>query len=79
MALNTGKLPLEGLLRNSVLIKINFTMSQRNPSHFGLGHFGQFFGWVVSALVGGSFRPIFGVSRFGSGSFRPKAKEINKV
>ena len=27
------------------------------PGHFGLGRFGQFWGWVVSALVGGSFRP----------------------
>ena len=46
---------------------------------FGLGRVGQFLGWVVLALVGRSFRPIFGVSRFGPGSFRPKAIEINKV
>ena len=29
---------------------------------FGLGRFGQFLGWVVSVLVGGSFRPIFEAS-----------------
>ena len=44
-----------------------------------LGRFGQFLGWVVSALVGGSFRPIFGVSPFGPGSFRTKSIETNKV
>ena len=49
------------------------------PGRFGLRRFGQFLGWVVSALVGGSFRPIFGVSRFGPGSFRPKSIETNKV
>ena len=32
---------------------------------FALSRFGQFLGWVVLALVGGSFRPIFGVSCFG--------------
>ena len=46
---------------------------------FGLGRFGQFLGWVVSALVGGSFRPIFEVSRFGPWSFRPKSIETIKV
>ena len=46
---------------------------------FGLGRFGQFLGWVVSALVGGSFRPIFEVSRFGPGSFRPKSIETIKI
>ena len=46
---------------------------------FGLGRFGQFLGWVVSALVGGSFRPIFEVSRFGPLSFRPKSIETIKV
>ena len=45
---------------------------------FGLGHFGQFLGWVVSAFVGGSFRPIFWVSRFGPESFRPKYMEIHQ-
>ena len=49
------------------------------PGHFGLGRFGRFLGWVVSALVGGSFRPIFGVSRFGPGSFRPKSIQTNKA
>ena len=29
-----------------------------------------------SALVGGSFRPIFGVSSFGPGSYHPKSIEI---
>ena len=38
----------------------------RNAGHFGpglidLGCFIQFRGWVVSDLVGGSFRPIFRV------------------
>ena len=46
---------------------------------FGLGRFGQFLGWVVSALVGGSFRPVFEVSRFGPGSFRPKSIETIKI
>ena len=46
----------------------------RNPGRFGLGCFGQFWGWVVSALVGGLFRLIFGVS-----PFRPKSIEFNKV
>ena len=32
---------------------------------FGLSRFRQFLGWVILALVGGSFRPIFGVSRLG--------------
>ena len=41
---------------------------------FGLGRFGQFLGWVVLALVGGSFRPIFQVSRFG-----PESIETIKV
>ena len=27
-----------------------------NPGRFGLGRFGQIFGWVVWALVGGSLR-----------------------
>ena len=44
-----------------------------------LGRFGLFLGWVVSALVGGSFRPIFEVSRFGPWSFRPKSIETIKV
>ena len=34
--------------------------------NFGLNRFGQFFGWVVSAFVGGSFR-----FDFCGGSFRP--------
>ena len=46
---------------------------------FGLGRFGQFLGWVVSALVGGLFRPIFEVRRFGPGSFWPKSIETIKV
>ena len=46
---------------------------------FGLGRFGQFLGWVISALVDGSFRPIFEVSRFGPGMFRPKSIETIKV
>ena len=33
---------------------------------FRVGRFGQFLGWVVSAFVGWSFRPIFGDE-----SFRP--------
>ena len=44
-----------------------------------LGRFGQFLGWVVSALVGGSFRPILEVSCFGPGSHWPKSIEIIKV
>ena len=36
---------------------------------FGPGRFGQFLGWVISALVGGSSRPIFEVSHFGPGLF----------
>ena len=48
------------------------------PGRFGLGRFGQFLGWVISALVGGSFRQIFGVSRFGPGSFHSKSIETNQ-
>ena len=40
---------------------------------------GSFLPWVVSALVGVSFRPIFELSRFGTGSFRPKSIETIKV
>ena len=39
----------------------------------------NFLGWVISALVGGSFHPTFKVSRFGPGSFRPKSIETIKV
>ena len=37
------------------------------PGRSGLGGFGQFWGWVVSAFVGGSFRPwvISTLSHFG--------------
>ena len=48
------------------------------PGHFGLGRFGQFLGWVVWVLVGGPFPPIFEVSLFGPGSFRPKSIETIK-
>ena len=48
------------------------------PGRFGLGR-SDLGRWVVSALVGGSFRPIFGMSRFGPGSFRPKSIQTNKA
>ena len=51
-------------------IRVVSALCRFGPGRFGLGRFGQFLGWVVSALVGGSFRPIFEVSRFGPGSFR---------
>ena len=38
-----------------------FGLESFRLGRFGLGRFGQFLGWVVSALIGGSFRPIFGV------------------
>ena len=47
-------------------------------SCFSLGRFGQFLGWVVSALVGESFRPIFWVSRFGPESFQPNYMETHQ-
>ena len=46
---------------------------------FRPGSLRSIFGWVVSALVGGSFRSIFGVSRFGPGSFWPNSLQANKV
>ena len=49
------------------------------PGSFRPGSFRPILGWVVSALVGGSFRPIFEVSRFGPWSFRPKSIETIKV
>ena len=57
-------------------IRVVSALGRFGLSRFGLGRFGQFWGWVVSALVGGSFRPIFWVSRFGPESFRPKYMEI---
>ena len=57
-------------------IVLKFYAVPSNPGRFGLGCFGQFWGWVVSALVGGSFWPIFWVSRFGSESFRSQYMEI---
>ena len=48
------------------------------PGRFGLGSFGQFLGRVVSALLGGSFRPISWVGYFGPGSFRPKSIGTSK-
>ena len=36
---------------------------------FHPGSFGQFLGWVISALVGGSFSDNFRVGRFGPVSF----------
>ena len=38
--------------------------------------FGQYLGWVVLALVGGSFRPMLGVSRFGPQSFHPSIYKL---
>ena len=43
------------------------------------GSFRPILGLVFSALVGGSFRPIFQVSRFGPRSFRPMSIETSKV
>ena len=37
----------------------------------------KFRGWVVSDLVGGSFRPIFRVSHFGLWLFWPKSESDN--
>ena len=37
----------------------------------------KFRGWVVSDLVGGSFRPIFRVSHFGLWLFGPKSESDN--
>ena len=37
----------------------------------------KFRGWVVSDLVGGSFRPIFRVSHFGLWLFWPKSESYN--
>ena len=60
-------------------IRVVSALCRFGLGRFGLGRFGQFTGWVVSALVGGSFRPIFGVGRFGPVSFRPKSIETNKI
>ena len=59
-------------------IRVVSTLGCFCPGRFGLGRFGQFLGWVVSASVGGSFRPIFEVSYFSPGSFRPKTIERKK-
>ena len=63
-------------LSRNLRIRVVSALGRFGLSRFGLGRFGQFWGWVVSALVGGSFRPIFWVSRFGPESFRPKYTEI---
>ena len=42
------------------------------PALFRPGPFRSILGWVVSGLVGGSFRPILWVSRFGPESIRPE-------
>ena len=60
-------------------IRVVSALGRFGLSCFGLGRFGQFLGWVISALVGGSFWPIFRVSCFGHGSFRPKSLKTNKV
>ena len=54
----------------------HFSLGHFSMGHFSQGHFGQFWGWVVSGLVGGSFRPIFWMSRFSPESFLPKYMEI---
>ena len=43
--------------------------TNNNNNNNNLGRFGQFLGWVVSALVGGSFRPVFLGGSFGPESF----------
>ena len=50
-----------------------FGLGSFRPGRFGLCRFGQLLGWVVSALVGESFRPwvVSALSRFGPESFRP--------
>ena len=60
-------------------IRVVSALGRFGPGCFGLSRFGQFLGWVVSALVGASFRPIFEVSRFGPVSFQPKSIETIKV
>ena len=60
-------------------IRVVSALGRFGPGRFGLGRFDQFLGWVVSALVGGSFQSIFEMSRFGPGSFRPKSIETIKV
>ena len=50
-----------------------------HPGSFLPGRFGQFMVLVVLASVGVSFWQIFGASCFGSGLFRPKCTETNKV
>ena len=61
-----------------IRIRVIWALGRFGLGLFGPGHFGQFLGRVVSALEGGSFRPIFGVSRFGPGSSRPKSIETNQ-
>ena len=51
----------------------------KNPGCFGLCRFGQFWGWVVSALVVGSFLPVLRVGLFGPESFRPKYMKTNQI
>ena len=65
---------ISGITERFMRVRTSF-----GPGSFRPGRFGQFLGWVVLALVGGSFRPIFGVSCFGPGSFRPNSIETNKV
>ena len=46
---------------------------------FGLGRFCQFWGWVVSALVGGSFRPNFNRVDFFFFLFKVNAEMDRKI
>ena len=60
-------------------IRVVSALGRFRLGRFGLGCFDKFLGRVVSALVGGSFRPIFEVSRFGPVLFQPKSIETIMV
>ena len=55
-------------------IRVVWALGRFSPGRLGLSRLGQFLGWVVSVLVGGSFWSIIGY-----GSFRPKSIETNKA
>ena len=52
-------------------LTIILQMWVRYPLTRNLGRFDQFLGWVISALVAGSFWPIFEVSCFGQSIQKP--------
>ena len=61
---NTGNfIMISFLYLSSVISDKNIFIGMMNPGCFGLGRFGQFLGWVLSAKVGEWFRSNFNRDR----------------